>query len=142
MRERGRGFEGVRATGGGRDEYDREKGLFGAQPIGIFGPDRGTGEKSGGVRLRTWERCAERHLKQLKTPAPKNFLEDMAQMAENGIMWKFPIDNEQGIDREQVTLSFGKHRTYYHTNIFAFDLLFFTFTDRAISRARVPRALH
>ena len=29
-------------------------------------------------------------------------IEDMASMTEKGILWHFPINNEQGIDEDQV----------------------------------------
>ena len=86
--------------------YDRSKGIFGAQPLGLFpvkieANERDT-EDSTTVRLETWDRCEERHLKLLSTTLPKNYLEEMVDWTEKGVMWQFPIDNEQGIDHDKV----------------------------------------
>ena len=40
----------------------------------------------------------------LKTQPPRNLIEDMTKMTDQGILWHFPIDNEQGIDQEQVCM--------------------------------------
>ena len=49
-----------------------------------------------------WKKCKEREMKILSSPTPKNFLDEMAVKTEQGILWKFPINNEQGIDEEKV----------------------------------------
>lgn len=69
-------------------------------PMGIFDPDLRNQETR--VALQTWERCRKRELKILRTPPPRNFLEDMAIMTDQGVLWHFPIDNEQGVDPEDV----------------------------------------
>lgn len=38
----------------------------------------------------------------LTTQSPRNLIEDMASMTEKGILWNFPINNEQGIDEDKV----------------------------------------
>ena len=53
--------------------------------------------------METWERLHARQLEILSTPVPRNFLEEMSQWTDKGIMWHFPIDNEQGIDQEQAS---------------------------------------
>ena len=101
--------------------------IFGAEPLGIFEPGCATktaSEEGVGnnwwtsskdlaanclissfqvVLLETWRRCEERHLRLRAMPRPRNFLEEMAQMTDRGILWQFPINNEQGIDQEKVS---------------------------------------
>jgi hypothetical protein len=60
-------------------------------------------------RLPVWDKCEERLLRIKSTPAPQNFLEEAAQLTDRGIMWHFPIDNEQGIDQEvSETITLGR----------------------------------
>ena len=85
--------------------YDKSKGIFGGNALGIFpttdqDPDTGDSET---VRLETWMKCEERYLRLLSTPTPRNYLEEMVDMTEKGVMWQFPIDNEQGIDQDEVS---------------------------------------
>ncbi len=95
---------------GGESEYE-ERGvaavdLFSGKPLGIFEPgcaQRATEEEEEDtVPLSTWRRCHERHIGVKSTPRPRHMLDEMAQMTDRGIMWHFPIDNEQGADQEQV----------------------------------------
>ena len=107
--ERRRQLRKAKGVRGGRQEaaagpahYDRSKGIFGGEPLGILPmaePTTGDGEV---VRLETWERCEERYLRLMSTPTPRNYLEEMVDLTEKGIMWQFPIDNKQGIDHDQV----------------------------------------
>ena len=82
--------------------------LFNSEPpLGIF--SKATNEPSESVptiELETWKKCREREIKILSTPAPKNFLEEMAVKTDQGIFWKFPINNEQGINEKQVNTVF------------------------------------
>jgi len=48
--------------------------------------------------LKTWRRCAERELRILSTPSPRNRLEEFIELTDQGKLWHFPIDNEQGLD--------------------------------------------
>ena len=52
--------------------------------------------------LKTWHNIYDREIKILKTVPPKNLLEDMASMTDKGLMWHFPIDNEQSLDENEV----------------------------------------
>ena len=51
------------------------------------------------IVLKTWERAKERELAIVTTPNPKNLFEEMITMTEKGILWNFPIDNEQGLEK-------------------------------------------
>ena len=52
--------------------------------------------------METWKKCREREMQILTTLPPRNFLEDMADMTDKGILWHFPIDNEQGIPESEM----------------------------------------
>lgn len=39
----------------------------------------------------------QRELKAMLLTAPRNYFEEMIQWTEKGLIWRFPIDNEQGI---------------------------------------------
>lgn len=118
--ERRRQLRKAKGTRGGRPDsfvagpavYDRSKGIFGGQPLGIFptaGPEPNTEGDAEAVRLETWKKCEERYLRLLSTPTPKNYLEEMVDLTEKGIMWQFPIDNEQGIDHDEVSRDWILH---------------------------------
>jgi hypothetical protein len=53
----------------------------------------------------TFEECRQREIRILSRPTPRNFLEEMASWTDNGIMWHFPINNEQGIEEKDVSFS-------------------------------------
>ena len=46
--------------------------------------------------LETWDKLQAQELKALYTQAPRNAFEEWIQWTEQGKLWKFPIDNEQG----------------------------------------------
>lgn len=81
--------------------------LFNSQPpLGIFS-QKSMEQKTATpppIELTTWKKCREREMKILSSPVPKNFLDEMAVKTEMGILWKFPINNEQGIDEEKVRI--------------------------------------
>lgn len=71
--------------------------LFGSPPLGIFeGPIEPLPEQE--QMLKTWRKCSERELSLLSTKPPRNALEEFILWTEQGKLWKFPIDNEQGLD--------------------------------------------
>nr|CAD7444883.1 unnamed protein product [Timema bartmani] len=77
--------------------------LFDSPPLGIFQPSDKTkpaSEISLPPELTTWQRLHERELKLAVTHPPANIYEEMIQWTEQGKLWKFPIDNEQGLDEE------------------------------------------
>ena len=53
-------------------------------------------------QLKTWDKCSKRAKKIILTQPPRNMLEDMVQMTEKGMLWHFPIDNEQGVNENKV----------------------------------------
>ena len=82
--------------------------IFNSQPpLGIF--SKGETEKkqsSPQVKLTMWDKCQEREMKILSSSAPKNLLEEMAIKTDQGILWEFPINNEQGIDQDKVSCKY------------------------------------
>ena len=71
-------------------------------PLIIFLQGEFDGKPQPEVQLKTWQACKERELRILSTLPPRNFLEDMAQMTDRGELWHFPIDNEQGLDTDEL----------------------------------------
>lgn len=43
-----------------------------------------------------WNLCEEKELQSFATEYPTNAFEEMIRWTEEGKLWKFPIDNEQG----------------------------------------------
>jgi small subunit ribosomal protein S31 len=71
--------------------------LFGSEPLGIF---KNVDQFKAVDLLPTWSKLEQRELKQSVTHPPSNYFEKMIQWTEQGKLWKFPIDNEQGRDAE------------------------------------------
>ncbi|CAH0546012.1 unnamed protein product [Brassicogethes aeneus] len=77
--------------------------LFGSAPLGIFTKK----EYIEGVENKTWKSLNERELKLAITHPPANYYQEMILWTEQGKIWKFPIDNEQGMESDSV--SFDEH---------------------------------
>jgi small subunit ribosomal protein S31 len=58
--------------------------------------------------LKTWQKLQERELKLAVTHPPGNYFEKMIMWTEQEKVWKFPIDNEQGLEEEKNT-DFSEH---------------------------------
>jgi len=71
--------------------------IFGAPGLGIFSEPLQTKPQDTRL-LQTWKKCAERELRILSTPAPRNRLEEFIELTEQGKLWRFPIDNEQDME--------------------------------------------
>ncbi len=69
--------------------------IFGANPLNIFTKEEGE-EKPKPPVLHTWNYFYERDLRLSVTHPPGNIFEQMILWTEQGKIWKFPIDNEQG----------------------------------------------
>jgi len=79
--------------------------IFSGTPLGIF--DGPMPDNDYGTTLKFWEECREREMKILGTPSPRNAIEEMILWTNQGKLWKFPIDNEQGLDYQEDP--FHKH---------------------------------
>ncbi|XP_055907893.1 28S ribosomal protein S31, mitochondrial [Eupeodes corollae] len=80
--------------------------LFGSKPLDIF-KDPSKLCDSPDI-LKTWEHLYQHELKLTVTHPPSNYFQKMALWTEQGKLWKFPIDNEQGMDEEFAT-DFSEH---------------------------------
>ncbi|KAL2718443.1 hypothetical protein V1478_012319 [Vespula squamosa] len=59
-------------------------------------------------KLSMWESLEKRELDLILHHSPKNIFEEMIQWTESGILWKFPIDNEIGME-EESNVHFSEH---------------------------------
>nr|CAG4640804.1 EOG090X04UC [Eulimnadia texana] len=87
-------------------KYSLVDSLFTAKPLGIFRKD----ELSAGEtpQLSTWANLHAKELKLILTHPPANGFEEMIQWTEQGKLWKFPINNEQGLE-EEAQVGFYEH---------------------------------
>ncbi|KYN21725.1 28S ribosomal protein S31, mitochondrial [Trachymyrmex cornetzi] len=58
--------------------------------------------------LKTWAALEQRELKTLTTYPPANVFQELILWTEQGKLWKFPIDNEQGMEEEH-NVHFSEH---------------------------------
>lgn len=68
--------------------------VFSGQPIGIF--ESVESLKVEPDQLKTWTKLEQHELHLRMSMAPRNYFEKMAYWTEEGKVWHFPIDNEQG----------------------------------------------
>lgn len=79
--------------------------LFSSEPLDIF---KNFNESVNRPTLSTWDRLYKKSLKMAVTHPPKNIYEQMVIWTEQGKLWKFPIDNEQGMEKE-CNVFFAEH---------------------------------
>uniref|UniRef100_A0A182WE11 Small ribosomal subunit protein mS31 n=1 Tax=Anopheles minimus TaxID=112268 RepID=A0A182WE11_9DIPT len=80
--------------------------LFDEEPLGIF-TDLASLKESPDM-LRTWQKLNERELRLAVTHPPSNYFQKMALWTDQGKLWKFPINNEQGRE-EEAQVPFTEH---------------------------------
>ncbi|KAF7991146.1 hypothetical protein HCN44_002708 [Aphidius gifuensis] len=114
IQELARKFQNVRKRDGFNEtrtpinvgEKGQAADLFGGRPLGIFKKNmEQTGET---VTLTTWEKLYEKELNMLLVHPPENYFQELIQWTNRGLIWKFPIDNEQGLEAEQ-SVHFSEH---------------------------------
>ncbi|KAJ9592756.1 hypothetical protein L9F63_015594 [Diploptera punctata] len=83
--------------------------LFGGEYLGIF-KEAGKDEKTIAdvPQLTLWQQLEKRELRLAITHPPKNIYEEMIQWTDQGKLWHFPIDNEQGLEEEKQ-IDFTEH---------------------------------
>ncbi|XP_012276686.1 28S ribosomal protein S31, mitochondrial [Orussus abietinus] len=86
----------------GRIVIDHLYGL----PLDIFTNDSVKNDKS--PKLSTWEALQESELDLMVTHPPSNIFQEMILWTKQGKLWKFPIDNEQGMEEEH-NIHFSEH---------------------------------
>ncbi|CAH1972852.1 unnamed protein product [Acanthoscelides obtectus] len=79
--------------------------LFGGEALNIF---TNKSELTEVTQTKTWQRLYERDLKLAVTHPPSNYFQQLMLWTEQEKLWKFPIDNEQGLDEEKK-VDFSKH---------------------------------
>lgn len=78
--------------------YDDKIDIFGGEPLGIFKVPESEAETSDAPpELTTWHRLEARELRLAVTHPPSNIFEEMIQWTEQGKLWHFPVNNEQGL---------------------------------------------
>lgn len=76
------------------DEGDSSVTVFGGTPIGIF--KNVDALQTQDDSLKIWKKLEQHELRLKMSQAPRNYFEKMAYWTEEGKVWHFPIDNEQG----------------------------------------------
>ncbi|CAF2074563.1 unnamed protein product [Rotaria magnacalcarata] len=78
-----------------RQEFFRPHRLWTGEPLGIFTAKDVNDLSSKSSPL--WEKYENDELIRTSTIPPRNGFEEMIQWTKDGIIWKFPVDNEQDI---------------------------------------------
>ncbi|XP_059469250.1 small ribosomal subunit protein mS31 [Neocloeon triangulifer] len=90
-----------------RDELGPSAGLSESVPLGIFTESAQTLSDAKPL-LSVWDKMSQRELRLAVTYPPSNIYEEMILWTNQGKLWKFPIDNEQGWEEEQ-SVPFSEH---------------------------------
>ncbi|XP_067141095.1 small ribosomal subunit protein mS31 [Centruroides vittatus] len=88
--------------------------VFNSRRLGIFDVESDALKKDI-PETTLWNELKEHSLKLLVTHPPKNAFEEMIRWTEEGKLWKFPIDNEQGLEEEK--------KVGFHEHVFLEPLL-------------------
>ncbi|RWS21116.1 mitochondrial ribosomal protein S31-like protein [Leptotrombidium deliense] len=78
-----------------------------AKPLNIFDENLPLVNPEAPI-LETWNRLEQHELKMLITHAPENAFEEMIRWTEQGKLWKYPINNEEGLE-EEAKVPFYEH---------------------------------
>nr|CAG4638399.1 EOG090X04UC [Cyclestheria hislopi] len=81
--------------------------LISGKPLGIF-QQSSQMDESKSVKLETWNRLFDRELRLTVTHPPANGFQQMILWTQQGKLWHFPINNEQGLD-EEAGVEFHEH---------------------------------
>lgn len=82
--------------------------LFGEKPLGIFTTITNFKQELPTEQLDIFSKLQQRELKLAVMHPPSNYFQKMALWTNQGKLWKFPIDNEQGLDEEEK-IPFTEH---------------------------------
>ncbi|XP_030828448.1 28S ribosomal protein S31, mitochondrial [Strongylocentrotus purpuratus] len=97
-------------------QRQRKRTLFDRQRLNIFSPATETDVsevKEEGTSI--WERELDKQLRELSYSTMHNGFEEAMKLTEEGKIWKYPIDNEQGMEKER--------KVAFHEHIFLDHLL-------------------
>lgn len=79
--------------------------VFSGIPSGIFSKVQ---PGNYGTKLDTWEELEKRELAMATAQPPANYFQKMILWTNQGKIWKFPINNEQGLEEEEK-VHFSEH---------------------------------
>ncbi|GBO99284.1 28S ribosomal protein S31, mitochondrial [Eumeta japonica] len=79
--------------------------LFSENPLNIFTQKN---VPNYGTKLDVWEAIEKRELALATSQPPTNYFQKMILWTEQGKVWKFPINNEQGLEEENE-VHFSEH---------------------------------
>ncbi|KAK0182364.1 hypothetical protein PV327_000513 [Microctonus hyperodae] len=80
--------------------------LYDGKPLNIFDPVTQSSDDES--TLETWKLLEKKELDLMMLHPPSNIIEEMIQWTDKGLLWKFPIDNEIGLDEEK-SIHFSEH---------------------------------
>ncbi|OTF80195.1 28S ribosomal protein S31, mitochondrial-like protein, partial [Euroglyphus maynei] len=83
-----------------RTSWKRPKSLFSNECLSIFDP-KGIYLTDQTYKNSLWHKLNKRELELFLERPPKNFFEELIKLTDEGKLWKYPIDNEQGLDHEE-----------------------------------------
>lgn len=78
-----------------RTSWKRPKSLFSNECLSIFDP-KGIYLTDQTYKNSLWHKLNKRELELFLERPPKNFFEELIKLTDEGKLWKYPIDNEQG----------------------------------------------
>ncbi|XP_061709365.1 small ribosomal subunit protein mS31 [Cydia pomonella] len=78
--------------------------IFSGEPLNIFKAK----EDNSGTKLPVWESLKQREVSLATSQQPANYFQKMILWTEQGKVWKFPINNEQGLE-EEADVHFSEH---------------------------------
>ncbi|CAF0884424.1 unnamed protein product [Adineta steineri] len=87
-----------------RQEFMKPHQLWSGQPLGIFTKEEDLTLKISPI----WDKYEEDEITRISAIPPRNAFEEMIQWTKDGILWKFPVDNEQDIGSE-ADIPFYEH---------------------------------
>lgn len=75
--------------------------ILSGEPLGIFKVPESQEQTTSDVQqeVSTWHHLEARELRLAVTHPPSNIFEEMIQWTEQGKLWLFPINNDQGLNR-------------------------------------------
>lgn len=107
--EQGKLGRPIRSTFDGRRQPRSSRGaptrvdIFGGSLLGIFVEDKVKKDEIPMSKspLSLWDKFERREIKLSTLHPPRNYFQQMILWTEQGKLWNFPIDNEQGLEEEK-----------------------------------------
>ncbi|CAF1150672.1 unnamed protein product [Didymodactylos carnosus] len=91
-----------------KQEYYRAHRLWSGKPLNIFTTDDFKEDVLASTVPPIWQKCEQDEIDRISMIPPRNAFEEMIRWTKDGILWKFPIDNEQDIGPE-ADIPFYEH---------------------------------